>query len=113
MEQPEESKKEIVEESPIQTPPRNINIPQLAAWLAVATASNKGFLLKPTDLRILYMIILWDYLSKRHHQGDLSGEIPAIANDEQISIPEDELVRMVKLIFHTTFYPYFHRVYNM
>lgn len=94
---------------------RNISILQLASWLAKSTSNNKSFLLKPNDLRILYMFVLWDYISKRHTCNiDIDiDEMPIIDNDSQITIPEDELVRMVKLLFHNTYYPYFDRVYHM
>ena len=98
---------------------RNINIIQLAHWLANATANNnKGFILKPNDLRMLYLFVLWDYLSKRHSKKlddptNLTDQVPPIENDEQITIPEEDLIRMVQLLFHNTYYPYFNRVYNM
>lgn len=95
--------------SEVDPPSRRINILQLAPWLTAATANNKGFLLKPNDLRMFYLFVLWDYLSKnKTDDNDID-----IKSDEQISIPEEDLVRMVKLVFHNTYYPYFNRVYNM
>ena len=92
---------------------RNINIVQLAPWLAGATANNNGFLLKPNDLRMLYLLVLWDYISNHHNVNNPTGKVPPIENDEQITIPEADLVRMVQLIFHEDYYPCFNRVYNM
>lgn len=89
-----------------------VNILQLAQWLSIATASNGKFLLKPSDLRLLYVLVLWEYLSNHHPRGD-SGEIPVIEEDSNISIPEDELVNIVKLVFNGNVYPCFNRIYNM
>ncbi len=107
------SKAEELDAQDVQAAPRKVNILQIAPWLAAATVNNKSFLLKPNDLRMLYMFVLWEYLSKHHHPGVEIDKVEAIANDEQISIPEADLVRMVRLVFHNTYYPYLSRVYNM
>ena len=92
--------------------PRSINITQLATWLAQATSGNQGFLLKPNDLKMLYTFVLWNYISSQN-PAEVDGEVPEITNDADIQIPEVELVRMVKLFFNSTYYPYFNRVFNM
>lgn len=76
-----------------------INIIQLASWLTAATANNKSFLLKPSDLKLLYTLVLWEAVKN-------SG-VTTITNDEQIAIPEHELVKMVQLIFNKDYYTFF------
>lgn len=95
------------------TEPRKINIVQLAPWLVAATSKNKNFLLKPKDLQILYTLVLWQYISKHRNGGEPLSTPEAIENDTEIAIPEDELVRMVQVFYHNTYYPYFNRVSNM
>ena len=82
-----------------------VNINQIAPWLISATNNNKNFLLKHGDLRILYLLVLWDYVSKQKN-------IVKISKDEQITIRESDLVKMVQLIFDNSYYPYFERVCN-
>jgi len=84
---------------------RNIKITQIASWLANATTTKK-FLLKPNDLRMLYLLVLWDYISKRNADAQ-------ITQDHQITIPEPDLVRMVRLVFHECHYPLFCNINSM
>ena len=88
---------------------RKINILQVTEWLASATSSNKGFLLKPNDLRMLYMYVLWNFISKNH----IENKPLNINNDSQIEICEKDLIRMVKILFNDKYYSYFNKVYNM
>ena len=85
---------------------KKVNITQLAQWLVGATSNTRGFLLKPNDLKIIYLLLVWEYFS-RHHSGG------KITTDEQIVIPESELVTMIKLFYDNTHYPYFERIFNM
>ena len=93
--------------------PRNININQLTQWLVAATSGQQTFLLKPMDLRILYILVLWEFLSRHHCPGDAIENFPGITSDKQISISEPELMKMVKLLYNPAYYPYFNRVFNM
>ena len=86
---------------------KKINILQLATWLTAATKDNKKFLLKPNDLRMIYLFVLWEHVKMR--KPDAGG----IVDDREISIPEDQLIEIVKMFFHNENYPFFNRVYNM
>ncbi len=86
---------------------KKVNITQLAQWLVTATSKTGGFLLKPKDLRMLYLLLLWEYIS-RHNPNKRK-----IIKDEQISIPEGELIRMIKLFYDNTHYLYFDRIFDM
>ena len=88
-------------------PEVKINIHQLAPWITAATSKTKNFLLKPGDLRMLYLLVVWEYISHHH---DPKKEI---TDDSQIAIPEKDLVRLVKLVFNSTFYPYFYKTFTM
>jgi len=91
-----------------------INMLQLSSWISKATCSNKGFLLKPNDLRILYMLVLWEYVSKNNSTEKIEiTDLMNIECDSQIEIPEDELVKLVKLLFHHKYYAYFNKIFNM
>lgn len=92
---------------------KKVNILQFAQWLTQATAKNTGFLLKPGDLNTLYLLFLWEYVSKYHDSGDGSVSVPNITNDTQISIFEKDAVRLVQLYYHNTFYPYFSRLKDL
>ncbi len=85
---------------------KKVNITQLAQWLVAATSKTGGFLLKPNDLKMLYLLLLWKYISQHH----LGGKI---IKDEQISIPENELIHMIKLFYDNGYYPYFDRIFDM
>jgi len=61
----------------------------------------------------MYLFVLWEYLSKHHTSGAITNDVPEIPNDSYIAISEEELVRMVQLVFHTTYYSYFSKVFNM
>ena len=92
--------------------PRTVNILQLVPWLVGATAQSKGFLLKPTDVKILYTLFLWEYMNKYHFPGKIDDktEIPEIADDSKIALPEAELLRLVQLYFNKSCYQYFGRL---
>lgn len=85
--------------------PRVVKINQLAQWLAGATANNKNFLIKPSDLKMLYLLVLWDYASK--------NEVTEITTDDQITIAEEDLVRTTQLFYNNTYYPFFSRIFNL
>ena len=58
---------------------------------------------------MLYMYILWEYISKNHNENRPLN----INNDSQIEIYEKDLIKMVKIIFNDKYYSYFNKVYNM
>ena len=94
--------------------PREISISQLVQWVASATAKTKDFILKPDDLRTLYLLVVWRHISKLNADTtDIAADAPKIASDSEITIPEDELKKMVQMLFHNTYYPYIHRVTHM
>ncbi len=107
MKKEKEKEEEEIPEETVTSQIVNINIRELAAWLTTATSNNKAFLLKPNDLRLLYTLMLWEYLSKHHNKAK------APTDDSDIAIPEEDLVKMIKLVFNDALYPCFHHVINM
>jgi len=89
---------------------KKVNILQLAQWLTGATCKNKGFLLKPKDLGIIYLLFLWEYLSKHHTDKKVTDSVPEINDDSEISIPEQDLVNIVQTFYQKAYYPYFTRL---
>ena len=85
---------------------KNINLTQLAEWLASATRNNADFLIKPADLRLLYTLVLWEYISTK-------DRTLKITKNSQIEIPEEELVRLIKLVFTPEHYQYFTNINQM
>ena len=57
-------------------------------------------------MRLLYTLVLWEYLSKYHDANT------RIVDDTQIAIPEKDLVHMIGLLFGES-YKFFDRVNNM
>lgn len=90
---------------------RLIKLTDIATWLTQATAGNDGFMLKPNDLRHIYQLILWNYLDRQVTNPD--GDVPDIQGDGQITIDEKDLVRLVKIYYHNSYYPYFTTFNNM
>lgn len=84
---------------------KKINIIKLVPWLTNAISNKGQFLLKPNDLKMLYMIVLWEYISK-YKNG-------VITNDEQIAIPEKNLIKIIELFYNDSNYQYFNKVYSM
>jgi hypothetical protein len=85
---------------------KKVNILQLSSWIIKATENNKEFILKPNDLKMLYIIMLWEYLSK-HYNGR------KLTSDDQILLPEVDVIRLVKLFYNIDNNVYFNHVFNM
>lgn len=90
---------------------RLIKLNDIATWLTQATATNNNYMLKPKDLKNLYKLVLWTYLE--HNIEDPEGDTLEIRGDGQITINENELVRLVKIYYHQSYYPYFTEFDNM
>lgn len=90
-----------------------ISILQFSRWLSLATSGHKNFLTKPTDLQILYLLFLWEYISSNVGDNFKYNNVPDITKDKQIKVSEKKLVHMVQLFFHSKYYPLFNRIYNM
>lgn len=107
--------------------PKMVNISQVPLWLSTLFAKNaSGALVKPSDLKMLYMLVLWEYLSKNgasqnepdnKEQGDKDEpkivSENSINSDKDIEIPEQDLIKIVNIFFNKTYYPYFNRVFYM
>lgn len=107
----EESRVEEIPESadsqaPQKEEDRNINVLQVAGWFIAATANNKNFLVKPRDLRILYMLVLWDFISRRE-------KVEKLEKDSDIVIPESRLRKMAELVFGEAYYANFNHLNDM
>nr|QBK87358.1 MAG: hypothetical protein LCMAC201_02680 [Marseillevirus LCMAC201] len=116
MEESDNSKDEILDKTPTMLPPEpTVNILQLTKWLTAAT--REDFLLKPNDLKMMYLLMLWEYLSKHHDTKSAvisaDKELALIPNDKTIAIPQVELVKMVQLVFHPSYYSNFFKIFNM
>jgi len=92
---------------------KKVNLLQLSTWLTQATGHNKNFLLKPKDLHVIYLIFLWEYLSKYHTAKKVTEKVPVIKNDEQISIPETDLINIIQTFYQESYYPYFNNLNNI
>lgn len=90
---------------------KKINILQLMSWLSAATSQNSSFLMKPNDMKMLYLLFLWEYVSK-HHPKNLTEPVK-IEDDKMIALPEAEVINLVQLLFNKTFYNYFNTTFNM
>ena len=84
---------------------KKISINQLAGWLSTATSNNKKYLLKPSDLKMLYLIFLYEYITN-------NSEKP-IENDGEIQLPESRVVKMVQLFYDNNYYQYYNRVFHL
>jgi hypothetical protein len=85
---------------------KKVNILQLASWIVKATSNNKDFILKPNDLKMLYILMLWEYLSKYHNGRKLTC-------DEQIYLPETDVIKIIQLFYNSENVAYFNHVFNM
>lgn len=83
-----------------------VNLAQLAAWLVIATSKTKNFMIRPSDLKNLYLLMLWEYLA-RHHTSD------ELQSDESICLPEKEVVAIVHVYYNSKFHPFFNRLQNL
>lgn len=90
-----------------------ISIRNLAYWLCIATSATENFLLQPSELKSLYLLLLWQFISVHHHPESENNEGKEIKEDKEIAIPEQELLRMVKLYMNKTYRPYFARLSQM
>jgi len=84
--------------------PRMIGIQQIAHFLSAATANNKSFIIRPTDLRNLYNLVLWEHVSTNPANV---GALTPLENLSLVSIEEKELVRIINLYFSNEYYKYF------
>jgi hypothetical protein len=95
--------------------PKLVNIRQLSSWIAGSINSqNDKFLLRPTDLKILYQLFLWTYLNNIH-EGEITPEtvFEQITDDASICIPEESLLRLVQIYFNNNNRQYFNTIINM
>lgn len=84
---------------------QKITILQLARWL-VNSIDNTKFLLKPEDLRVLYIITLWEYIKNYHFKGDFANT-SAIETDREVALTQKELMQIVTLFYDKNYYPNF------
>ena len=92
----------------------DINILQLARWLSLATSGQKIFLIKPGDLRMLYLLFIWEYISTFSGEDYKSTDNVIVPDkDSQISLSEKKPTRLVQLFFHQKYYPLFSRIFTM
>lgn len=84
---------------------KKICITQLAGWLNTATSNNKKYLLKPNDLKMLYLLFLHEYVSKYSDK--------TIDNDNDIQILETDLIKLVQLFYNNNYYQYYNRVFHL
>lgn len=91
--------------------PGYISIPEVSSWIGNAV---KGFMLTPSDLRAIYIIVMWQFLNYHHipEDGNLEG-LPKIENDMAVAIPESELNRIVGVALNPTFRAYFLRIVTL
>lgn len=91
--------------------PGYVAITDVAGWIGAAT---KGFMLTPSDLRAIYMIVMWQFLNCHHipEDGNLEG-LPKIENDSTVQIPEKELSRIVGICLNPTFRAFFIRIVTL
>lgn len=90
---------------------RVIKLNDIATWLTQATSTNDNFMLKPKDLKNLYKLVLWNYFD--NNIEDPEGDSLDIRGDWQVTINEPELIRLVKIYYHQSYYPYFSAFDNM
>jgi hypothetical protein len=84
---------------------KRINILQLAQWLTNSVPAG-NFLLKPEDLRILYLIMLWENIKQHRYTGNYENMIE-LANDKDIYVSEKELLKIINIVYSKKFYPSF------
>jgi len=91
--------------------PGYVAITDVASWIGQAA---KGFMLTPSDLRSIYLIVMWQFLNSHHipEDGNLEG-LPKIENDSTVQIPEKELSRIVGICLNPTFRAFFIRIITL
>ena len=96
----------------METPqPKMINLTQVMEWVSAATRNNKDFLMKPRDLRLLYTLVMWEYITNHHR--DPAAEPIKVEKNDQVVITETKLEQLVKLLFSKQYYPCFSSINQM
>lgn len=107
-----------------QSAPATVPFLKLSAWLSAVTSANSKFFLKPSDLRLLYVISLWEYLRNTDPQDEPEPEpvSDAEADSERarpklsldnVSLPQEDLVNLIKVFYAEKNYPAFSLLNNM
>jgi len=76
-----------------------ISIVHVAHWLTTSTKNNRHFYIKPIDLRIIYTLVLWEYIKNNNTEE--------ITQDTDIKISEKDLIKMVQLYYSNKYHKLF------
>jgi len=82
----------------METEENKISIVHVAHWLTTSTKNNKHFYIKPVDLRVIYTLIVWEYIKNNDSE---------IKEDTDIKIPEKDLIKMVQLYYSSKYHKLF------
>ena len=83
---------------------KKINIHGLALYFSKIAYKNK-FLIKPNDLKILYIIFFWEYISQNFDKN--------IKNDNDIILNETNVLKIIKIIFHSKYSEYLENILKL
>jgi len=91
--------------------PGYVSIVDIASYVGNAV---KGFMLTPSDLRSIYLIVMWQFLNGHYipEDGNLEG-LAKIESDIAVQIPEKELNRILGICLNPVFRAFFLRIITL
>ena len=82
-----------------------ISIYDLSLYLSKIAHKNNNFLIKPSDLKILYIIFFWEFISNNNNK-DIESDKDLILNEKQVN-------NIIKHIFNSKYSKYLENISNL